>query len=264
MPAASHGASRRTTGCRTATLWSDATRPAFTLLELLVSIAVVAVLVSILLVALAGVRRQSRQLQSVTNLRSLGQTFSIYSSTYNALPFGFFGWARPPETGLFGFGFNIWAIDEMWPVLMHGVAPWPEHAPTWVSPGADPARFAVTWSQSGSTYTPSMVSYQYSLSFVGMPALWDGRTSANDSFVRPTRETDVLFPSAKVVALDTERAYLRTDDADREPRPVLLVDGSAQLRRDADAAPPTPNPISGRPPRVYHDTPMGVHGRDFR
>ena len=66
-------------------------RPAFTLVELLVVIGIIAVLVSILLPALAGAANMPRRSNCLSNLRQLGMAAIMYSNENN-------GWlpARTP------------------------------------------------------------------------------------------------------------------------------------------------------------------------
>ena len=58
--------------------WSEA-HSAFTLLELLVAIAVIGLLVAILVPSLSAVRERARQIQCVSNLKQIGTAFYLYA-----------------------------------------------------------------------------------------------------------------------------------------------------------------------------------------
>jgi prepilin-type N-terminal cleavage/methylation domain-containing protein len=79
--------------------------PGFTLVELLVVIAVIAVLIGVLLPTLARARRQASKIQCQSNLRQVGAQLLIYAQKWN-------GWIVPPERG-----FDV-APEERWPVYV--------------------------------------------------------------------------------------------------------------------------------------------------
>jgi prepilin-type processing-associated H-X9-DG protein len=72
---------------------SNRTHPlAFTLVELLVVVGIIAVLVGLLLPTLANAQRQAKTLQCLSQMRTVGQSMAIYSSSNG-------GWLFPTDAG---------------------------------------------------------------------------------------------------------------------------------------------------------------------
>ena len=83
-------------------------RRAFTLVELLVVIGIIAVLVAILLPALSQARKQAKAVNCMANMKSIGQALAIYSGDWK-------GWTFPP-----GLGANK-PRDERWTAVVFKV-----------------------------------------------------------------------------------------------------------------------------------------------
>ncbi len=243
-------------------------RHAFTIVEMLVVAAVVAVLIALALPGLAGVRMRGFESRSMSNLRQIGISAGLYTGSERAYPFARSGWIRPPSgPSPFGMGFPVWHLDVNWPSIMHGYAPWSENYRVWIAPGSDPD----PWLQmiDGRLAMSRLpVSYEYSNSFVAQPGAWaEIAPDLPESLVRAVRPHQVRFPSSKVIFFDAERAYTGSLTQGNGRRAVLLTDGSARLWRDADATLPVTNHAGQKYqplPRYFHDTPNGVDGRDLQ
>ena len=80
-------------------------RRAFSLIELMVVIGIIAVLIGLLLPAMQMARQQATKLQCMSNLRTIGQGLIMYANTYKHLPLRL-GVVNAPDTG------DSWGYDE--------------------------------------------------------------------------------------------------------------------------------------------------------
>ncbi len=236
---------------------------AFTLVEVLVTIVVISIVIAISVAAISKARSTAQAGASLSNLRTIGQTFEMFTHSEGTYPWGLGGWGWPPDRGgtPWGASFSIWSTESYWPIFFHDFAPWPENYRTWLSPGTDPEPFLKIMQGRVIGFGSRLSSYSYSNSFVADPDLWQQPFSGSTR-IRATRPDQVAFPGSKVLLYDAERSYLRNPSPD-SARPLLLADLSAHQRKDADATEPVQNPLHERSPRRYHDTPGGILGTDF-
>lgn len=111
------------------------TRPsttAFTLVELLVVIGIIALLISILLPALNKARMQAQTIKCSANLRSLGQMTAIYTANYKSMP-PLSQWANGSFSNNLFRGYSIWALLGVKAGTKNAVCPTAESmdAPAW-------------------------------------------------------------------------------------------------------------------------------------
>ncbi|MDX9911315.1 MAG: prepilin-type N-terminal cleavage/methylation domain-containing protein [Phycisphaerales bacterium] len=237
---------------------------AFSLIELLVSIGVIALLLAILLPALLGARSRGREVVTLGNLRQLSLTMEAYlgayDQTYPWAPAGTWFTITPPDdlepSSVYP---GYWNLDIYWTALMHDVAPWRQNFRSWVGPGGvdDAER---PWLRARGAGIPS---YHLSHTFFARPEVWAPAPVDSATFYRPVSQRDVRFPSNKVMMWDEELTHLANQPkADRDLRPMLFADGHASVKRLSKAA--RPPAISFKPDtRPVVDTPNGVHGRDY-
>lgn len=232
--------------------------PGFSIVELLVSIGLVGVLITILLPALGGAMQLARRTGSLANLRSLGQLVHHYNdANAEAYPWGHAGMN---SCGVQVHFFPIWQMATQWPLIMHGVIGLEHVEAMTLAPGAN--RDA-----NGCAEPPS---YAYSQAFLADPATWNGSGVANESQLRSVGVYEVVFPSGKALMWDWELPYLNRPprslgpDLD-EPTPMLFADshGSGRTPSRANAAIENPFSDADAPTARLHNTPHGVRGRDF-
>ncbi|MFH1745446.1 MAG: type II secretion system protein [Planctomycetota bacterium] len=108
------------------------TRPrrGFTLVELLVAVAVIAILLGILLPSLGAARRAAKQMRCAVNLREIGHAVAIYTDTHN-------GWLPTAEAAHHGDPgpANWWENQDL--LFTLGLEPLPRDRSVLVCP-ADP------------------------------------------------------------------------------------------------------------------------------
>lgn len=251
---------------------------AFSLIELLVSIGIISILISITLPTLSSARLRASEIKSVTNARSITQHFTSYANDKGFFPFLKPGERAPgvnhtpppgivmvrwwPENTIIGLD-SHWTLSVLWPGLIYDRAPWKENYATWVSPGRDP-----DLPEDPPDQPEFLVSYQYSNSFVAKPDVWRPDALLDAHTLSHTNPTAVAFPASKAIIFDAELAYLRKtppiiNGHYAHNAAIAFADGHAEAKDPTTATPGFPNPLNGNSARNLHNTPEGVLGRDF-
>ena len=241
-------------------------RAAFSLVEVLVAIAVLSLLIALAVPALMGSRGQARQVACMSNLKGIAAVIELYTqASRDRYPYVDAGaWLRtsPPEDADGGSLLNTNHFNKLqdhWPAVVAGVAPWRGFFPAWVCAGARrPA--GEPW-KSGDYRGDGAPSYAYSQSFRARPEVWSPGTLADERLLAPVSVGDVSFPARKVIFFDGEMAHL-PPNADKDNRPMLFADGHAALHRVTAASKPVVNPFT-KQAKPLHDTAMGVRGFDY-
>lgn len=235
-------------------------RLAFTLIELLTSIAVVAIIFALVIPVLRGAKERARETRVLVDIRTSSAAFDAYSDANRGwnpwVPLGA-SLRVHPQNGSTIVTDDPFVLSYAWPAVFHHVTPWAEHYAAWRgSPvGTTP------WSDERDTLV--WPTFEYCRSLQGRPGLWETAIPSDPLRLSAgTRLDEVQFPSEKARLYDEHRAHLRRDPLVTDPRAVAMCDGSAAMRLDADATDPVQNHLTTHPRKPYHDTPGGLRGRD--
>lgn len=192
----------------------------FTLVEILVSIAVVATLTAILLPAMGAFRRAAVDTTSLANLRSHAQILTVYANnSHDSAPF----FADPDATYSVVRGggrtivFEYFGSSEVW---MYALAD--QYYEFSLLDGLG------IFARPG----PDSIAYQYSPSFIARPPFWNADTRGVGQ-LGPTRLVNVRSPSSKAVFLEWDIArglpiWVGTEAHRTANWGFAFVDGSAR------------------------------------
>ncbi|MBX3353547.1 MAG: type II secretion system protein [Phycisphaeraceae bacterium] len=244
-------------------------RRAVTIVELLVVIAVLAILLGILLPTLRGALRSSKDTVNLTSLRSTHQQFFQWGAAHRDVfvnqglpapgtPFVLRAGSSPGTiVGHYTMQTEYWT----WPL-----GAWLEEGyPTWHPAEERPLPESEVRLQSMMVSYPGALHFRASMFKVSNAMYMDPQRFTPDcgsrlgnSVFRPVRWSEAAFPSSKVLLFHSGQV---TDPTRNEPGVSLVtVDGAA---RPVPAAGAITLPGSRCAERPFEDTPLGIMGRDF-
>lgn len=257
-------------------------RAGFTLVEILVVIAVIATLGTLAVTAAGEMRRQALATRCHANMNQSGQALLRYLGTYrDSFPF----FANPHEDPPLrngGYAVGYFAQEVLWPKVFQGEFEHDQLSATTQCPASPVARTVLREGRLAEYLA------QYGRSYVDPSSYWlSGTVLADPAFFRPhaqeapkhlmraTRSSEVVFPSAKGIFVEV-RAYHQKpiDFGQIDPRASLLsdiespvrfsiwfLDGHVQTRRRSELT----NGVRVTPiasPTPVLRTPEGLRGRD--
>ncbi len=201
----------------------------FTLIEVLLVMAIVGVLTALLAPSLARFRVQAQRTAGLTKISQHARAFVAYTADFREY------WPA------------ITSPTATWTVLRGGdqiyKAEYFDAVFAWPIPLAD-VLYGTTWRDKvfawkGDSVSPFAGGFWYSAAFLASPDFWNASTRTGPSQWGPTRAADVLFPSSKALIV-----RVATTDA-HEPDPDLvwfaMVDGSGTQLRQRETKATYPN-----------------------
>ncbi|MCK4873067.1 MAG: type II secretion system protein [Phycisphaerales bacterium] len=249
------------------------TRRAFTLIEIIVAVAIVGILLAITAGSLSALRERGRRATSLSNLRTHAQVFSVYTNEYAGC-FPYFTDVGFASTTLKGGGVELAGVSyfgahHTWHVaLADGYYTGDVKSDVFYPPQFD---------LDGHEWWPYQTPYHYGCVFIANAQYWNQYTRIGPQQYQATRADSVRFPASKAMIVQSwpfTRDVAEPDDQLSNELPVALCDGSAQQLtwRDRMNGYDKGDGYQFREDGAIHYTdwpPLlhtidGVHGRDVR
>jgi len=244
-------------------VWRPDSRLGFTIIEILVSVGIIAILLALLLPSLHSARIRGDELRSTINARSNAAAIDAYADrSKGAFPIPVAGEVYPTGCENQWLGFSRWATVYNWPQLVFS----DEELRVAIRNELISPRRVIPPDRGDCGY---VTSYALARSLLAPPDAWDDPPLPVAMNTPSATRSQVVFPSRKALLWDSTVSYrpqppLRNGDDLAVETPVAFLDGHVKPLRPIDARTPTNAPGgSGSPASRLHDTPNGVRGIDY-
>lgn len=238
---------------------------AFTILELLAVIAVIGVLISILLPALANTRNAARFTGSLANHRTILQSLAIYTKDHKdthpyLLAAEFAHLDRPPMPMGPHAGAPLSTHEKHWMMALT------RHSPD-ILPLLYPDRAHFQW-QKERDEPQRLISgcFFATATLFAAPAYFSDSVPPQWAHLRPTRSHEIVSPSAKMLTYDWSSVWLNPDPGTEDPARIRLTYGFADTSAAVFTESTFNAPFVSRSTTYYdgpgHTTLQGLAGRD--
>jgi len=196
---------------------------AFTLIETIITIALVALLIGLILPALGTLRDRARRTDPLADLRSHAQIHAMYTNDFQ----GSFLYYTDPEadrTRLEHPGFGTMDVLYFQPKnLWH----WPIFDLYYDNSAGD--AFISAWDRDIAQH-PAFSSYHYPGAFLARPEFWQYETRTGPGQWRPTGMRDAAFPAHKAILYSSPSMFPPIEEQ-LTPKHIVrasFIDGSAR------------------------------------
>jgi len=274
---------------RTYTREGTTKRSAFSIVELIASIAVLAVLVAIAVPALNAARNSAIAATCLSHTRDCATMIQTYQTDHD----GFFPISADTQSvfDAFDWGGQRLPYDSQighWPHAIRSSHGGPKVEPTWLCPSG--VKYESYFRSRSATETlrstpqSATIASDFFLArgAISDPARWTPDADLLDApLLRAVRGAEVTFPSAKGILVEWTSFHqlrgvsahdaqfdtslqLGHPEASNTPRHVSFADGSAARVRDGPDLFPGVSPGSDEPGKPVLNTLHGVRGRDRR
>lgn len=243
-----------------------ARRAGFTIIEVLVAVAVIAVLLAVSTVSLRQARGAARLAASLANIQSNAQVFHLYSSDFSdVFPYfthGFGNGATLVGGGIALGGVRYFDAHHTWPIAL---------ADGYFNGNATLKVFRTPRVADGLPLVLMESDYLYGCVFIASAGFWNPSTRTGPSQFGATRLSEVVYPDSKALLSEdpsrlpiSESSLLVTSFCDGAARPTPRVQWrSGYERGDGPQFMAEGAVYFSAPPWPLH-TVDGVRGRDVR